>query len=264
MALKNKTKAEARRIACGISWLTLAACMAAIGLFYLLFLSKATLFIGGALLAAATAPALLGVSYLLKNVRHGRRLRIAAVALLLCAVLLAGIVLALVVNGASGTLRAEPTMVMVLGAQVRSYGPGPMLASRLNTAYAYLTEHPDLPVIVSGGQGPDEHMTEAEAMRDYLVALGIAPARIIMEADSHNTQQNLVNTRQVLGALGIDLAEEHILIISNDFHLFRADFLARRYGYDCSTHPAPPIGQSATMSSYIREIPAVLKSFLLD
>ena len=260
MALK---KTNFSRIACGI-WLTIAACMVGIGLFYLIFLSKAIMFIGGALLLAAAAPALLGVSYLLKNPRYGRRLRIVTVVLLLCAVILAGIVLALVVNGASGTLRAEPTMVMVLGAQVRSYGPGPMLASRLNTAYKYLIEHPDLPVIVSGGQGPDEHMTEAEAMRDYLVALGIAPERIIMEAASHNTQQNLVNTKQVLTGLGIDLAGEHILIISNDFHLFRADFLARRYGYNCSTYPAPPIGQSATMSSYIREIPAVLKSFLLD
>ena len=264
MALKtNKVIKKPNQRASAI-WLAIAALTICAAAVFLIFWSKAFLFVGGSLLAAASVPLLLGISYRLESQHTGRRLRIAALALLLCAVLLAGIVLGLVINGAGGTLRAEPTMVMVLGAQVRSYGPGPMLASRLDTALDYLNANPNLPVLVSGGQGPDEHMTEAEAMRDYLVARGIAPERIIIEPDSHNTAQNLTLSKAVLESLGYDLAEEHILIISNDFHLYRADFLARRHGYNCSTHPAPSVGGDATLRSYIREIPAVLKSFLLD
>ena len=263
MAL-NKTNAQKPNRWAGTIWLLIAALTICVAAWFLIFWSKAFLFVGGSLLAAASVPLLLGISYRLQNRRIGRRLRIAAVSLLLCALLLAGTVLGLVVNGADGTLREEPTMVMVLGAQVRPYGPGPMLASRLNTAYAYLAAHPDLPVLVSGGQGPDEHTTEAEAMRDYLLHRGIAAERIIMEANSHNTAQNLTLSKTVLENLGYDLDEEHILIISNGYHLFRADFLARRHGYDCSTLPAPSVGESATLRSYIREIPAVLKSFLLD
>ena len=264
MALnKNKATKKPNPRASTI-WLVVAAITICVAAVFLIFWSKAFLFVGGSLLAAASIPLLLGISYRLQNQRFGRRLRIVALTLMLCAVLLASVVLGLVIKGTGGILRQEPTMVMVLGAQVRSYGPGPMLQSRLDTALDYLAIYPELPVLVSGGQGPDEHMTEAEAMRDYLVAHGIAPECIILEVDSHNTAQNLTLSKTVLESLGYDLEEEHILIISNDFHLYRADFLARRHGYDCSTYPAPSVGGGATMRSYIREIPAVLKSFLLD
>ncbi len=57
---------------------------------------------------------------------------------------------------------------------MKAHGPSRVLQMRLDKAYDYLTENPDTIVIVSGGQGPDEHVSEAQGMYDYLVEKGIA------------------------------------------------------------------------------------------
>lgn len=248
----------------GTIFYILAALLLAVGLYYVLFLSKATLFIGYTLIFVALFPLILGLSYLFHNPLRGILLRRIVCVIALLLVLLAGAVLSLVVRASGGVMRAEPSMVMVLGTQVKQNGPGEMLRARLDTAYDYLEEHPELPVLVCGGQGPDEPTTEAEAMRDYLVERGIDEERIIMEDQSHNTRENVVNAKALLAELGYTLEQEHVLVISNDFHLFRADMLLRRYGFHNSTMPAPSSNSSAKISGFVREIPAVLKSYLLD
>lgn len=248
----------------GTIFYLLAAVLILAGLYYIFFLSKATLFIGYTLLFVALLPLSLGLSYLFDNPRRGRMLRRVIWLLTLLLVFLAGAVLSLVVGASAGVQRGEPSMVMVLGTQVKEDGPGEMLRARLDTAYDYLTEHEALSVIVCGGQGPDEPTSEAQAMRDYLVERGIDEERIIMEDASHNTRENVVNTKTLLTELGYSLEQEHILVISNDFHLYRADMLLRRYGFQVSTMPAPSSNTAAKISGFVREIPAVLKSFLLD
>ena len=62
-----------------------------------------------------------------------------------------------------------------------------MLKHRLDAAYDYLTEHPDVPVIVCGGQGPDESISEAQCMYEYLTKKGIAAERITQEDRSTST-----------------------------------------------------------------------------
>lgn len=264
MALKISSPRPYRGNRSSLIYMVLAIALAVIGLWHILFLSKAVLFIGYTSLLLAALFAALSASYHLKTERAGRTMRRVIWIAVLLAVLLALIVLALVYSASSGVLRDEPTRMIILGSQVMQNGPGPMLRSRLNTAYEYLVAHPDLTVVVSGGQGADEPCSEAQAMRDYLVHLGIDEARIWMEDQSHNTGENIRYTKQLLEARGVDIAQEHVLIVSNGFHLFRADMLAQRYGFDCSTLSAPPVGTSSTISSYIREIPAVMKSWLLD
>ena len=80
--------------------------------------------------------------------------------------------------------------VVVLGAQMKTSGPSKALKYRLDEAVRYLEANPDTKVIVSGGQGPDEPMSEAQGMYDYLVNAGIAPDRILLEDQSNNTFQN--------------------------------------------------------------------------
>ena len=77
--------------------------------------------------------------------------------------------------------------VIVLGAKVNGMNPSLSLKSRINTAARFLKEHEKTIVIVSGGQGPDEDISEAEAMRQGLVAHGIDVERIIIEDKSTNT-----------------------------------------------------------------------------
>lgn len=158
----------------------------------------------------------------------------------------------------------EPDAVVVLGAQVHPWGPSVLLADRLNTAYDYLVEHPDVPVIVSGGQGPDEHATEAAVMRDYLVAKGLSPDRIWLEEESHNTKENLIYTRALLEKKGIDPDAAQLLVVSNGFHLSRVRMLAERQGLNAFTLAAPSTHFAAKVQSYIREAPALVKSWIFD
>ena len=81
--------------------------------------------------------------------------------------------------------------MVILGCQVKPWGQSILLQDRLDKALDYLEEHPDVQVVVSGGQGPDEPTTEAQAMYDYLTEHGVEPERIWQEDQSHNTWQNV-------------------------------------------------------------------------
>ena len=84
--------------------------------------------------------------------------------------------------------------MVILGCQVRQDGPSVLLRDRLDEALDYLEDHPDMTVVVSGGQGDDEHVSEAQAMYDYLVEHGADGDQIIREDQSRNTWQNVNNT----------------------------------------------------------------------
>ena len=70
--------------------------------------------------------------------------------------------------GAYDHIQGEPEVMVILGCQVRQDGPSVLLRDRLDEALDYLEDHPDMTVVVSGGQGPDEPTSEAQAMADYL------------------------------------------------------------------------------------------------
>lgn len=185
---------------------------------------------------------------------------------ILAAVLVAGFALLEVVVLANDRtdLRDEPDVVVVLGAQIHPWGPSVLLADRLDTAFDYLKDNPQVPVIVSGGQGPDEVTTEAVSMRDYLVSKGLDPERIWLEEESHNTKENLLYSRELMESKGLDPDTAHVLVVSNGFHLARVRMLAARQALDVSTLAAPASHLVSKMQSYIREGPAIIKSFLFD
>ena len=116
--------------------------------------------------------------------------------------------------------------INVLGAQVRESGPSAALKYRLDEAVEYLEDNPKTICIVSGGQGANEPYSEAEGMAQYLKEQGIDASRILLEDKSLNTEQNMEYSK----ALIKDGAS--VGIITNDFHLFRAKQIARKYGLD--------------------------------
>ncbi len=96
---------------------------------------------------------------------------------------------------------------------------------RLDAAYDYLVKNPNTVCIVSGGQGVNEPMTEAEGMYTYLVKRGIAPERIRLEDQSTDTTENIRNSSTFF-----DPAEDTVGIVTNNFHLYRGMYLARKQG----------------------------------
>ena len=187
-------------------------------------------------------------------------------ALVLAGVLTFGALFGAVMSGAHDRIQGNPAIMIILGCQVKPWGPSILLQDRLNEALDYLEDHPDMVVVVSGGQGKDEPTSEAQAMRDYLVAHGVDGERILMEDKSSNTVQNLRYSAQLLHEQGY-VMDQDILVVSNGFHLTRVRMLVGRVWGDTdnlSTLAAPSSHTPSRLKMYIREPLALVKSFLLD
>ncbi len=122
----------------------------------------------------------------------------------------------------------EIDSVIILGAGLKGEIPSITLETRLKTGVAFLKENPEIPVIVSGGQGPGETITEAAAMGKYLQDHGISEHRIHYEDRSTSTYENLTYSKNILKQL--DLEKSTVLIITSDYHLVRANIIADQLG----------------------------------
>ena len=190
----------------------------------------------------------------------------ALIALILVGVLVFGALLGAVLHGSYDHVEGEPKIMVILGCQVKPWGPSILLQDRIDKAADYLQDHPDVIVVASGGQGPDEHMTEAQAIYDALVEQGIDESRILREDQSHNTVQNLHYSMELLEKNGYDI-EDDMIVVSNGFHLTRVRMLWERVcGTDdnLSTLAAPSSHVPSRLKMYIREPIALVKSFILD
>lgn len=126
--------------------------------------------------------------------------------------------------------RGEKKMdyILVLGAQVRGDNVSRALEDRLKTAKAYLEENPDTKAILSGGQGPGENLTEAQAMYDWLTNRGIAGDRLIREDSSTSTWENMICSKAMIPE---DASDITIGIVTNNFHVYRGVMLAKCSGF---------------------------------
>ncbi|TYR81734.1 YdcF family protein [Priestia megaterium] len=148
--------------------------------------------------------------------------------------------------------------VMVLGAKVNGTEMSLSLYERTVTALHYLEDNPDTKAILTGGQGNDEDITEAEAMYQFLTAKGVSSDRLIKEEQSTSTYENFLYTKQL-----VDITNKDIVLISNDFHLFRASLIAKRQGFHVSPLAAKT-PNAVKLQTYSREYAAILKTWLLD
>jgi uncharacterized SAM-binding protein YcdF (DUF218 family) len=195
---------------------------------------------------------------------RGKVWRRGLLALILAGALSFGVLFGVMIAGARDDITGEPSLMLVLGCQVMPYGPSVLLQDRLDEALAYLTDHPDVTVVVSGGQGANEPVSEARAMADYLTDQGVDQNRILLEDRSNNTLQNFQYSKALLDSAGYDL-DGGVIVVSNGFHLARARMLAQRTGFgDVSTLAAPSSHAPSRAYMYLREPLALVKSFLLD
>ena len=190
----------------------------------------------------------------------------ALIALILAGVLLFTACLICVLAGSRTEIEDESSTMIILGCMVYPWGPSILLQDRLDTALDYLEEHPDMTIVVTGGKGDDEHMSEAQAMHDYLVERGVDSEQIILEDKAENTHENLIFTGELLEELGYD-TEQEFLVVSNGFHLTRTRILWERvFGTDdnLNTLAAPSSHVPSRLKMYVREPLALIKSFVFD
>ena len=145
--------------------------------------------------------------------------------------------------------------VVVLGAQVRGDVPSRALRRRLEKADAYAVENPDTILVLTGGQGTGENISEAECMRRYLTEHGIPEDRLILEDRSTSTRENLVNADLLTGCMG-----KRTGILSNNFHIYRAVKMAEKMGYQKVCGIAADSVPSMQLQLIVREVMALIKA----
>lgn len=156
-----------------------------------------------------------------------------AVVFLFVGFLITGFITAIIMSGFMiGAIADKPENArpaILLGCKVNGSSPSLMLGRRLDAAYEYLTEFEDAVIIVSGGKGDGEDISEAECMRRYLVDRGVNKERIFSEDKSKDTYQNINFSKKILeeNSLG-----DEVVIITDSFHQFRASLIAKDAGLD--------------------------------
>ena len=132
-----------------------------------------------------------------------------------------------------------------------------LLSNRVDKAIEIYQKCRKKPFLIpSGGKGPDEKISEAEAMKAYLISHGIPEDHILPEDRSATTRENLINSKAV-----IDKREDpgKTALVSSNYHIYRCLILAREAGLKCTG-----IGAKVALyfwpSALIREFVAVFVS----
>ncbi len=147
--------------------------------------------------------------------------------------------------------------LLVLGAQIRENKVTNNLRLRLDAAILYLLENPDTKVIVSGGRGSEELLSEAAVMRDYLLAQGVERGRILIEEQSVNTTENMKFSKRLIRE-GASVA-----IVTNGFHVYRSISLAKKQGMSKVFAIPTPTDKVMWLHYNVREAAGILKDRLL-
>ena len=182
--------------------------------------------------------------------------------ILVIGLLVVGITEAVIIKASFGSPKEQVQYMVVLGAKVRESGPSASLWDRIYGAYNYLESHPEVIAIVSGGQGPDEPISEAASMYQELVNLGIDPSRIWMEDKATSTWENL--------NFSLDLIEKitgqrptKLGVVSSEYHLFRASLFAKACNVEFVGIPARTSRPSQMINHFMREVAGVWHYILL-
>lgn len=149
--------------------------------------------------------------------------------------------------------------VIVLGSRVYGNKPSRSLKERLDAAYEYLETNPDSYCIVSGGQGRNEDISEAECMYQYLKDKGIDEKRIFKEDKSTSTRENIKFSLEIIKANNLP---EDIAITTSEYHQYRASLIAKKLGIDVKAVPSKTAWWIFP-TMYLRELYGVLYEVIL-
>lgn len=156
--------------------------------------------------------------------------------------------------------------IIVLGAGLNNgKTPNSILSGRLDAAIKIEEENPDQYIVVSGGQGENEEVSEAQAMSEYIQERGIDKDKIILEDKSRNTDENLKFSKEKIEEhSNKSISDVSVKIVTTDYHAFRSSLLAKKNGYANFDNYSSSMGGPLIPYTYIREAVAVVKSLVFD
>ena len=169
-----------------------------------------------------------------------------------------------IIRASSGSSDGTQSYLVVLGAKVNGTEPSLSLLYRLEGALAYLQKNPDAVCVASGGQGPDEGISEAQCMSNWLQAHGIEQERIILEATSSSTDENIAKSYKLIiehagkpKDCGYKILAGDVAIASSGYHLYRAQLKAEKFGFTPATVSCYSGNALLAINYYLREAFAV-------
>lgn len=168
----------------------------------------------------------------------------------------------IILSASTGNPNEDCAYVIVLGAKVNGTTPAHSLRSRIDAAYDYLSSHPNTIAVLSGGQGEDEEITEAQCMFTELTAMGIAPERLWLEDQSTSTWENL-NFSLALIQQKTGVRPEKAGILSSEYHLYRAGLFAKDCGFESVGIPAYTDHFTIRLNNFLREVAGVWHYLIL-
>lgn len=148
--------------------------------------------------------------------------------------------------------------VVVLGAKVNGRLPSRALKSRIITASSYLKENPTAKVVVTGGKGEGEEISEALCMKRELLGLGIEEKRILLEDRSTNTVENITFASKLM-----EDKDSFVVVVTNDFHALRGSLLAKRAGFARVESLGAPSAPLMKLHYYTRETFSWMKLWIV-
>lgn len=126
--------------------------------------------------------------------------------------------------------------IIILGSRIRKDGTlTPILKGRVDKAIEFSKKQKeknnrDIIFIPSGGKGEDESISEAEAMKKYLIENGVRESNIIIENKSYNTFENMKNSKKLIDEKN---QTGKIVFSTTNYHVFRSGVIANNQGIEC-------------------------------
>lgn len=164
------------------------------------------------------------------------------------------------ISGRTDNVSYKEDAIIVLGAAVRGEEVSGALARRLDAAIKYYHQNPEVVIVVTGGQGPQEDITEALAMERYLMEHGIPQSSIIKEEKATSTSENFKYSKELLDEyFGYEYT---VAYITDDYHIFRAGQLGKLAGLPPMTHCHSNTAKSIMLPSGLRECMAIVQLWI--
>lgn len=159
------------------------------------------------------------------------------------------------IYAAGKTKISAQKVIIVLGCRVRGDEPSLSLIKRVDAAYKFLLFNPESVAILSGGQGKDENISEAQCMQQLLYARGISKNRLILEERSTSTDENIRFSLQIIETLDLD---RNVAIATSEYHQKRAANICKKYGLN-STPVSSKTKRTLLPTFLLRELFAEIK-----
>lgn len=198
-----------------------------------------------------------------KNKKYKKSIRVLKILLSILLIIFIGIEGMIIGFGANSDM-GECDYNIILGAGLKGEEMTLSLKERMDKAIEYNKNTKNY-IVVTGGRGPGESISEALAMKRYLIENGITENRVLIEDNARNTMENFKFSKEIIEKnSGKSIEKLNIKVITSNYHCFRSSILAKRNGYKSLSFIGNKTNPLLVPTYYTREFFGIFKSIIFD